>query len=116
MADIDDRYNRITFRIPKDLHVKLMDCSVGSSHSMNAEIIARLENSFIVPDAIQELLDAEEARLRTQSLWMKTLTETDILGTEEQEDFIEELRQNMRSARRRFQDAILGLARFLRRP
>lgn len=44
--DKDDRYTRITLRIPKDLHLKLSDAADETSKSMNAEIIARLEESF----------------------------------------------------------------------
>lgn len=44
--DTDDRYTRITLRIPKDLHSKLTDAADETSKSMNAEIIARLERSF----------------------------------------------------------------------
>lgn len=44
--DTDDRYTRITLRIPKDLHTKLSDAADETSKSMNAEIIARLERSF----------------------------------------------------------------------
>lgn len=44
--DTDDRYTRITLRIPKDLHSKLSDAADETSKSMNAEIIARLEDSF----------------------------------------------------------------------
>lgn len=42
----DDRYTRITLRIPKDLHAKLQESADATSKSMNAEIIARLERSF----------------------------------------------------------------------
>lgn len=42
----DDRYTRITLRIPKDLHERLSNAADDTSKSMNAEIIARLEESF----------------------------------------------------------------------
>lgn len=45
--DKDDRYTRITLRIPKDLHSRLSDAADETSKSMNAEIIARLEESFL---------------------------------------------------------------------
>lgn len=44
--DTDDRYTRITLRIPKELHAVLAHCADQTSKSMNAEIIARLEESF----------------------------------------------------------------------
>lgn len=42
----EDRYTRITLRIPKDLHSRLADSAAATSKSMNAEIIARLTDSF----------------------------------------------------------------------
>ncbi|MEH6565555.1 MAG: Arc family DNA-binding protein [Halopseudomonas sp.] len=42
----DDRYTRITLRIPKDLHEQLSSYAEQTSKSMNAEIIGRLEQSF----------------------------------------------------------------------
>ncbi|WP_225199260.1 Arc family DNA-binding protein [Gluconobacter oxydans] len=45
MAD-EDRYTRITLRIPKELTALLKAAADDSSHSMNAEIVQRLEQSF----------------------------------------------------------------------
>lgn len=42
----DDRYTRITLRIPKDLHARLDEEADRTSKSLNAEIIARLQQSF----------------------------------------------------------------------
>ncbi|WP_409266807.1 Arc family DNA-binding protein [Massilia sp. BHUDP2] len=42
----DDNYTRITLRMPKPLHLKLQGAADATSKSMNAEIIARLEESF----------------------------------------------------------------------
>ena len=39
-------YQRITLRIPTDLHKKIMELAEKSSKSMNAEVIARLQNSI----------------------------------------------------------------------
>lgn len=44
--DTEDRYTRITLRIPKDLHAWLSQSADDTSKSMNAEIISRLERSF----------------------------------------------------------------------
>lgn len=44
--EIDDRYTRITLRIPKDLHARLAASAEETSKSMNAEIVARLQESF----------------------------------------------------------------------
>lgn len=42
----DDRFTRITLRIPKDLHEQLTAQAEKKSRSMNAEIITRLEKSI----------------------------------------------------------------------
>ncbi|MBP0492162.1 Arc family DNA-binding protein [Pararoseomonas indoligenes] len=42
----DDGYTRITLRIPMSLHQRLTQAAADRSHSMNAEIITRLESSF----------------------------------------------------------------------
>jgi hypothetical protein len=42
----DDRYTRITLRIPIELHAKLQNSADRCSHSMNAEIILRLAQSY----------------------------------------------------------------------
>lgn len=46
--DQDDRFQRITLRIPKELHARLMQEAVARTRSMNAEIIDRLESSFVM--------------------------------------------------------------------
>lgn len=42
----DDKYVRITFRMPKELHARLGAEAERTSKSMNAEIVARLQASF----------------------------------------------------------------------
>lgn len=42
----EDRYTRITLRIPKEIHQQLTKSASERSHSMNAEIVQRLEGSF----------------------------------------------------------------------
>lgn len=44
--DDEDRYTRITLRIPRDLHRSLSDAADKTSKSLNAEIVGRLEQSF----------------------------------------------------------------------
>lgn len=44
--DDEDRYTRITLRIPKDLHRSLSDSAERSSKSLNAEIVGRLTETF----------------------------------------------------------------------
>ena len=62
MADTDDRYQRISLRIPRELHEKLMLVADARSRSMNAEIITRLEASFgkpVVTRAVEKTLREE---------------------------------------------------------
>lgn len=49
--DEEDRYTRITLRLPKDLDRKLQENADATSKSKNAEIIQRLEQSFALPGA-----------------------------------------------------------------
>ncbi|MDG9927400.1 MULTISPECIES: Arc family DNA-binding protein [unclassified Pseudomonas] len=50
--DNDDRYTRITLRIPKDLHSRLAQSAVDTSKSMNAEILSRLELTYAQDPAL----------------------------------------------------------------
>ena len=45
----DDRYTRITLRIPRELHALLQNAAKDTSKSVNAEIIGRLQDSFKFP-------------------------------------------------------------------
>ena len=63
--DKDDRYTRITLRIPRDLHQKLADAADDTSKSMNAEIVARLQESFERPsDSARVDLSSITERIR----------------------------------------------------
>jgi hypothetical protein len=42
----EDRYTRITLRLPKELHARLDGVADKTSKSLNAEIVGRLEASF----------------------------------------------------------------------
>ncbi len=42
----EDRYTRITLRLPKDLHQLLADAASDTSKSLNAEIVGRLQATF----------------------------------------------------------------------
>lgn len=55
--DKDDRYTRITLRIPKELHERLADSADQTSKSMNAEIIARLSESFTIKSVDDRAVD-----------------------------------------------------------
>lgn len=56
----EDRYTRITLRIPKDLHALLQEASEGSSKSVNAEIIERVRKSFRPGEGLEERIAALE--------------------------------------------------------
>ncbi len=69
----DDRYTRITLRIPKDLHGKLQDAADATSKSTNAEIVARLEESLAKQQAaagIPTEIAAYLAALQNRSLML----------------------------------------------
>jgi HicB family len=58
----EDRYTRITLRIPKDLHARLQAEADASSKSINAEIIGRVQQTFDASSGSVEtrLRDIEE--------------------------------------------------------
>lgn len=51
----EDRYTRITLRIPKELWGKIAAAAEETSKSKNAEIIGRLEQSFSKPLTSEEV-------------------------------------------------------------
>lgn len=63
----EDRYTRITLRIPKELHAALTAESDATSKSLNAEIIARLQASFdpsqSLPAAVRDQITEEAERM-----------------------------------------------------
>lgn len=82
----DDRYTRITLRIPKDLHATLTAEADATSKSLNAEIVGRLAASFDrsspplvgkignAPTIYDEIMQAAEdaKRLREELAMAKT--------------------------------------------
>ena len=52
---MDDKYQRVNLRIPKELHARIMGAADARSHSMNAEIVQRLEDSF-EPSSVPEII------------------------------------------------------------
>lgn len=61
-----DKYTRITLRIPKDIQESLRAAADNRSHSMNAEIIDRLQHSLLEKSPVAELerrVSAIEERL-----------------------------------------------------
>ena len=55
--DDEDKYTRITLRIPKDLHVRVSEAADAVARSTNAEIVARLLLSFEAEAKLLELTD-----------------------------------------------------------
>jgi len=62
----EDRYTRITLRIPKDLHAKLQEHADATSKSTNAEIVSRLESTFADRKADTEEVGDESDQLRNE--------------------------------------------------
>lgn len=60
----DDRYTRITLRIPRELHARLDIEADNTSKSLNAEIIARLQSSFASSAVTDQRLQWEVESLK----------------------------------------------------
>lgn len=65
----DDKYTRITFRIPKDLHAALQESAEHKSHSMNAEIIDRLTRTFVPEGLSETIADQLGAKSQAGGTW-----------------------------------------------
>ncbi|MBX9900794.1 MAG: type II toxin-antitoxin system HicB family antitoxin [Burkholderiaceae bacterium] len=81
----EDRYIRITLRIPKDLHFKLHWFAEETSKSMNAEIVYRLEQSFksspneqLLSDkaVLSAVIQNQETLIKSLSSLIKTVIES----------------------------------------
>lgn len=70
----DDRYTRITLRIPTDLHAKLQKSADKASHSMNAEIITRLAQTYDAGQKIESKQLDELAELLAEKVAEKLAT------------------------------------------
>lgn len=70
----EDRYTRITLRIPTDLHVKLQRSADKASHSMNAEIITRLAQTYDVGQKIESKYLDELADLLAEKVAAKLVS------------------------------------------
>jgi len=76
----DDRYQRVNLRIPRDLHAQVMEAADARSHSMNAEIVQRLEVSFSPYSPISAIMygmgEASAVERQILGLW-RQLSEED---------------------------------------
>lgn len=60
---------RVTFRFPEELRTRLEVAAAANSRSVNAEVVARLEDSFReLPDYVALLAKAEENDRRLAAL------------------------------------------------
>lgn len=69
----EDRYTRITLRIPRDLHARLEAAAAETSKSLNAEIVSRLTAAMELPDIAafqmrKSLLEFDAAAARAETL------------------------------------------------
>lgn len=115
MSD-EDRYTRITLRIPKALTAQLKSGADERSHSMNAEIIRRLEETFEPQSSLevyqkfapQVFVDVDDARfslkMAEHSLQAAKEHCAATLASEEASDLEKEFaRLDERQAARRYQ-------------
>lgn len=72
----EDRYTRITLRIPRELHERIAIAADKTSKSMNAEIVARLDSSFSERDSLVDRI----ALLESQTEARKASETTDQLS------------------------------------
>lgn len=72
----EDRYTRITLRIPRELHERIAIAADKTSKSMNAEIVARLDSSFSERDSLVDRI----ALLESQAEARKASETTDQLS------------------------------------
>ncbi len=77
----DDRYTRITLRIPRELHARLDGEADRTSKSLNAEIISRLEGSFKVEEPVEvgslaNAIHELRADMQTQQQFIARLLKT----------------------------------------
>lgn len=71
-----DGYTRITLRIPTELHEHLAASAEKTSKSMNAEIIARLEDSYLYGDKSPAEKFTEDVATKAAAKAMEQAMET----------------------------------------
>ncbi|MEB2328104.1 MAG: Arc family DNA-binding protein [Pseudomonas sp.] len=75
--DTEDRYTRITLRLPKELHAQLTAAADETSKSTNAEIVARLQESFADEARRQPLSEHDAAMHTLTALYRETMARID---------------------------------------
>ncbi|QTD44574.1 hypothetical protein [Ottowia testudinis] len=75
----EDRYTRITLRIPRDLHQVLVSAADSTSKSLNAEIIGRLQASVFEDE---ELAGAAKAKSTIADDLLRAVVERSVLEAE----------------------------------
>jgi len=91
MTETDDGYQRISLRLPRELHETLMLGARARSRSMNAEIIRRLEESYSTrrnmtldeqfrSAQLRNTEDTMRIRLKAVAIVMSTITMFDWLS------------------------------------
>lgn len=104
----EDRYTRITLRIPKDLHARIAQAADATSKSQNAEIVARLEQSFVTyidKDLTVRMLSAEVERLTNELRSLRAIASPVLAKVGHQIE--EQVRQVMEVSGLSFEDALL---------
>lgn len=75
--DDEDRYTRITLRIPKDLHASLSAEAAATSKSLNAQIVETLQAST----SLRASLDSMGAQLQATQHQLETAMEIESVRT-----------------------------------
>lgn len=103
--DDEDRYTRITLRIPKDLHQVLTAAAERTSKSLNAEIIGRLQAS-VPEDTEAKALAVLPERSSIRDDLVDAITQLSVLRSEKA---VYEMRLDMAAATKRPVDGLQGL-------
>ena len=57
--------HKTALRLPKELHLQILNSAKDSGISMNAEIVTRLQNSFNAEKEIIQKIDAGDAHIKS---------------------------------------------------
>ena len=75
--DDEDRYTRITLRIPKELHAKLSEQAARTSKSLNAQIVENLQSA----EALRASLESTRGQLQATQSQLATAQEVELVRT-----------------------------------